>query len=45
MSAEWIEAMTDAQALQDAIAFADCLRVEVWQRNRLVGKIEPSISE
>jgi len=42
IKADWIEAFNDAQALQEAkSAMPDCFRTEVWDRDRLVGRIEP----
>jgi hypothetical protein len=38
--AEWIDAETDAQALQKAQALRrDAIECEVWERNRLVGTL------
>ena len=38
--AEWIEALNDAGALQSAKESYDCFRVEVWDRDRLVGRAQ-----
>ena len=40
ISAEWIAAVNDAAALQQAKRL-DCYRVEVWDRDRLVGRCDP----
>jgi hypothetical protein len=37
MSADWIEAETDDQALTLAHGQSDSRRFELWERNRLVG--------
>ena len=40
-AAEWIEAADDAAALQSARGFDKAVRCEVWQGQRLVGRVEP----
>ena len=40
-AAEWIEADSDAAALDAARRFADTVHCEVWLGERLVGKVEP----
>jgi hypothetical protein len=40
-AAEWIEADSDAAALDAARRFADAVHCEVWLGERLVGKVEP----
>lgn len=40
-SAEWIEADDDAAALDVARKMADAAHIEVWQTQRLVGRIDP----
>jgi hypothetical protein len=42
ISAEWLQAVNDAQALVEAKEKSDCFRLEVWDRDRLVGRHEPS---
>jgi hypothetical protein len=38
VSADWIEAVNDAEALQIAVSRFDCPRVEVWHRDRFAGR-------
>ena len=38
--ADWLEAHDDAEAMREAEKISDCFRVEVWDRNRLVGRRE-----
>ena len=38
--ADWLEAVNDATALTEAKSLDECFRVEVWDRDRLVGRIE-----
>ena len=42
VSAEWIEAANDADALKAARELMDCFRMEVWEKERLVGRLEPA---
>ena len=42
INAEWIEAGSDDIALQSARATFDCFKIEVWDRDRLVGRHERS---
>jgi hypothetical protein len=44
ISAEVIEALTDAEALQAAKQFNGGLSREVWDRDRLVGRVGPEPS-
>lgn len=39
-AAEWIEAADDAAALEAAREFDQAVRCEVWQGQRLVGRVE-----
>jgi hypothetical protein len=39
--AEWIEAANDCEGLKAARVLMDCFRSEVWDKDRLVGRIEP----
>jgi hypothetical protein len=41
MTAEWLEADSDAAALDQARQREQPLACEVWDRERLVGRIEP----
>ena len=41
LSAEWLEAADDQAALSQARARADGTWCEVWQRDRLVARLEP----
>ena len=41
LAAEWIEAETDSAALDSARRFERAVRAEVWQGQRLVGRVEP----
>jgi hypothetical protein len=38
--AEWVDADDDAVALQTARRFKDGVRCEVWQGQRLVGRVQ-----
>ena len=40
-SAEWIEAKSDTAALEAARRFTDAVHCEVWDGQRLVGRVEP----
>ena len=40
-AAEWIEAADDAAALDSARGFEQAVRCEVWQGQRLVGRVKP----
>ena len=40
-AAEWIEARSDAAALEAARRFTDAVHCEVWDGQRLVGRVEP----
>ena len=40
INADWIEAENDAEALQAAKNAYDCFRIEVWDRDRLVGRYQ-----
>jgi hypothetical protein len=40
VSADWIEAEDDAHALREAEHRLDGVALEVWDRQRLVGRIE-----
>ena len=40
-SAEWIEAADDADAARQARRRADGGSCEVWDRNRLIARVEP----
>lgn len=40
-TAEWLEADGDAEALDQARARQEPQACELWERGRLVGKIEP----
>jgi hypothetical protein len=37
-----VEADSDAEALQAALQFADGCDVEVWDRDRKIGRLEPA---
>lgn len=39
-AAEWIEAGDDATAMDSARQFKSAVRCEVWQGQRLVGRVE-----
>ena len=39
-AAEWIEAADDAAALNSARQFKSAVRCEVWQSQRLVGRVD-----
>jgi hypothetical protein len=39
-AAEWIEADDDASALDSARQFSSAVRCEVWQGQRLVGRVD-----
>jgi hypothetical protein len=43
-AAEWIEADDDAAALEIAREFKDAVRCEVWQGQRLLGRVQPGES-
>jgi len=46
MSADWISAINDAEAyIQTKTRLRDCFRVELWDRDRLVGRIDPPPSQ
>ena len=40
VSADWVEAEDDAHALREAEQRLDGVALEVWERQRLVGRIE-----
>ena len=40
LAAEWIEADDDAAALESARQFTKAVQCEVWQRQRLVGRVD-----
>lgn len=41
VKADWLEAANDAVAVQEAnVTIPDCFRIEVWERDRLVGRID-----
>ena len=40
-AAEWIEAADDAAALESARGFSKAVKCEVWQGQRLVGRVNP----
>ena len=40
INADWIEAENDAEALQAAKNAYDCFRIEVWDRDWLVGRYQ-----
>jgi hypothetical protein len=40
--AEWLEALDDGDALREARKRQDSVVLELWDRSRLVGRIEPS---
>lgn len=42
ISAEWIKADSDDAALHSAKGTFDCFKVEVWDRDRLVGRDQRS---
>jgi hypothetical protein len=42
MSAEWIEADSDADALREARKQVDGVRYELWARDRLVERSHPT---
>ena len=42
-SADWIDAVNDADAVQAAKKF-DCFRVEVWDHDRLVGRRDEGLA-
>jgi hypothetical protein len=44
VSADWIEAVNDAEAVQTAKNQEGWLGREIWDRNRLVGRIGPERS-
>ena len=37
--ADWLEASDDVEAVETAKVVSGCVRVEVWDRDRLVGRI------
>lgn len=41
MSADWIEAGGDEDALREARERDGSARLELWERNRLVGNLSP----
>ena len=43
--AEWIQADGDEDALAQARALGRPTACELWQRNRLVGRVDPSIPQ
>lgn len=43
-AAEWIEAADDAAALESARGFSKAVKCEVWQGQRLVGRVDPDRS-
>lgn len=40
-SAEWISAESDAEAMDAARSWKPGVQCEVWERDRLVGMVEP----
>ena len=41
VKADWLQAVNDAVAVHEAKStIPDCVRIEVWDRNRLVGRID-----
>jgi len=40
-AAEWIDAADDAAALETARGFSKAVHCEVWQGQRLVGRVDP----
>jgi len=42
IGAEWIEAESDEAAFRSAQETFDCFRIEVWDRDRLIGRHERS---
>ena len=40
-AAEWIEAPDDAAAIEAARQMDEAVRCEIWQGQRLVGRVEP----
>ena len=44
-AAEWIEAADDAAALDAARRFHTAVRCEVWQGQRLIGRVDPDRSD
>ena len=44
-AAEWIEAGDDAAALKSARQFTEAVQCEVWQGQRLVGRVDLKPSE
>ena len=40
-AAEWIEAEDDAAAIEAARKFDKAVRCEVWQGQKLIGRVEP----
>ena len=44
-AAEWIDAADDAAALESARHFNQAVHCEVWQGQRLVGRVEPDRSD
>lgn len=42
VNADWIDAMNDADALSAAKEIMNCVRVEVWDRDRLVARHDRS---
>ena len=41
MSAEWIDAVDDKEAVEEAIQHVDGYAYELWERGRLVMRIDP----
>ena len=45
MSADWIEAEDDTDALREARERDGSGRIELWERNRLVANVSPDNSQ
>ena len=43
-AAEWIDAANDAAALASARGFSKAVHCEVWQGQRLIGRVDPDRS-